>query len=402
LLLERARRAGADVCNERVTRIAGTSGDWQLITPQGEYRASYCAGNGRTQSVPRAVPLADFSQRSDGHRGLLHPRPQFYDADSVSEGITGYIWVFPRIDHVSAGIAAKMARSRPRSCAAFWSVGWKRVGSKNMVSSEWPALGRRPLLFAHPAVVSHPDFRNARSLRRRLGHDRRQRGLVDPITGEGLYYALRSAELCAGALLAGALTSTRPVARRCASRVEAGGTRLAALLPRTDFRRQRSGEDGVSHHAKHKLPRPDERSLRRSSRLSRSALAAVPHPATVMAEGWLERCADLGPALAANLNSSSIRWRNRVSAQAAFAFIPRYRRAAPSRAFRAHLFVHLADYALGSTTKLVRSQNFIPFHSAWRCRRLHQAGVGVGEQVDSKGELVAEFLCRPRRRRSRR
>jgi flavin-dependent dehydrogenase len=28
-------------------------------------------------------------------------------------------------------------------------------------------------------------------------------GLVDPITGEGLYYALRSAELCADALLAG-------------------------------------------------------------------------------------------------------------------------------------------------------------------------------------------------------
>lgn len=28
-------------------------------------------------------------------------------------------------------------------------------------------------------------------------------GLVDPITGEGLYYALRSAEMCAGALLAG-------------------------------------------------------------------------------------------------------------------------------------------------------------------------------------------------------
>jgi flavin-dependent dehydrogenase len=28
-------------------------------------------------------------------------------------------------------------------------------------------------------------------------------GLVDPITGEGLYYALRSAELCANALLAG-------------------------------------------------------------------------------------------------------------------------------------------------------------------------------------------------------
>ena len=57
LLLERARRASVDVHkgahpdvrdnarvdihHERVTRIAGTAGDWQLVTPQREYRASY-------------------------------------------------------------------------------------------------------------------------------------------------------------------------------------------------------------------------------------------------------------------------------------------------------------------------------------------------------------------------
>src|SRR5882762_4931275 len=47
LLLERARRAGTgigagvDIRHERVMRIAGTSGDWRLVTPQREYHASY-------------------------------------------------------------------------------------------------------------------------------------------------------------------------------------------------------------------------------------------------------------------------------------------------------------------------------------------------------------------------
>src|SRR5664279_1779003 len=41
LLLERARHAGVDVRRERVTRIARTGGDWQLLTPQQEYQASY-------------------------------------------------------------------------------------------------------------------------------------------------------------------------------------------------------------------------------------------------------------------------------------------------------------------------------------------------------------------------
>jgi len=41
----------------------------------------------------------------------------------------------------------------------------------------------------------------------------------------------------------------------------------------------------------------------------------------------------------------------------------------------------------------VRSQNFIPFHSDWPDPEgLHKAGAGVGEEIDGKGELVAELL----------
>src|SRR5208282_1141659 len=122
LLLERARRAGVgvhagvhadarvDIHHERVTRIAGTAGDWQLVTPQREYRASYlilAAGarnSFRSQFVSPILPsdlmvTAGYfipGHGSPGNRSLM--QIQFL------KGITGYIWVFPRTDHVSAGI----------------------------------------------------------------------------------------------------------------------------------------------------------------------------------------------------------------------------------------------------------------------------------------------------------
>ena len=40
LLLERARDAGSEVLQERVTRISSGADDWRLTTPQAEYRAS--------------------------------------------------------------------------------------------------------------------------------------------------------------------------------------------------------------------------------------------------------------------------------------------------------------------------------------------------------------------------
>jgi flavin-dependent dehydrogenase len=98
--------------------------------------------------------------------------------------LEGYIWVFPRCGHLSVGICGKgepaqalrtrlesyMAeRSIPVKDAKFYShmlpslesSGWR----KNRVSGEgWLAVGDSA-------------------------------GLVDPITGEGLYYAMRSGDL---------------------------------------------------------------------------------------------------------------------------------------------------------------------------------------------------------------
>jgi flavin-dependent dehydrogenase len=207
LLLERARRAGAaarvNIRRERVTRIArtgdGIAGDnenhWRLATPQHEYRASFVilaagARNSlRAQFLPAISPsdlMVTAGYFIPGCRSLM--QIQFL------KGITGYIWVFPRADHVSAGIAGKMGETSTAELRRRLE-GW---------------LGENDFPLDGASFYSHilPSFR-AQTFDTlevcgegwaMIGDSA---GMVDPITGEGLYYALRSAELCANALLAG-------------------------------------------------------------------------------------------------------------------------------------------------------------------------------------------------------
>lgn len=200
LLLERARRAGAAVRQERVTRLARTGAGWQLTTPQREYQTSqliFAAGARnpfRGQFLPPISP-SDFMVTA----GYFIPGRSSVMQIQFLKGITGYIWVFPRADHVSAGIAGRMgevATGELRRILELW------------LKEKW--LDQNGFSLDGSRFYSHilPSFRaqtfetlevcgEAWSM---IGDSA---GLVDPITGEGLYYALRSAELCAEAMLAG-------------------------------------------------------------------------------------------------------------------------------------------------------------------------------------------------------
>ncbi len=207
LLLERARRAGdgarVNIRQERVTRIArtgdGSGGDnenhWQLVTPQREYRASYLILAAGARNPLRAQFLPPISP-SDlmVTAGYFIPGRASLMQIQFLKGITGYIWVFPRADHVSAGIVGKMGETSTGNLRRIWNAGSRKTASQldgaNFYSHILPSF--RAQTFDALAVCG-----------RRLGHGGDSAGLVDPITGEGLYYALRSAELCANALLAG-------------------------------------------------------------------------------------------------------------------------------------------------------------------------------------------------------
>lgn len=107
--------------------------------------------------------------------------------------VSGYIWIFPRPDHVSAGIAAKMGEiptARLRGIVEQWlSENGFLLDGARFYSHVLPALRTQTL---NRLQVCGDGWAM-------IGDSA---GLVDPITGEGLYYALRSAELCAKAVLA--------------------------------------------------------------------------------------------------------------------------------------------------------------------------------------------------------
>ena len=194
LLLDRARSAGVEVHQERVTRISGTQGDWRLTTPQRDYRAAYLILAAGARNPFRRQFLSPISPDD-----LLVTAGYFISGRSslmqiqFLKGITGYIWIFPRPDHVSAGIAGKMGETSTaelrRTLERWLEENRFSLEGARFFSHILPALRSRTL---ETLEVCGPGWAMVGD----------SAGLVDPITGVGLYYALRSAELCAQALLA--------------------------------------------------------------------------------------------------------------------------------------------------------------------------------------------------------
>jgi flavin-dependent dehydrogenase len=197
LLLDRSRAAGVHVRCERVTHISGCANNWKLRTPQGEYRASYLILAAGARDPFRSQFLAPIAP-SDlmVTAGYFIPGRNSLMQIQFLKEITGYIWVFPRADHVSAGIAGKMGEiptAKLRSTLEQWLAdnGFKLEGAR-FYSHILPSFSAQTF---DTLKVCGEGWAGGWSM---IGDSA---GLVDPITGEGLYYALRSAELCANAIL---------------------------------------------------------------------------------------------------------------------------------------------------------------------------------------------------------
>ncbi len=194
LLLDRARLAGVSVHQDRVTRIDRDNDAWRLTTPQREWKASYiilAAGARNSLRGQFLSPIApDDLMVTAGY--FIPGRSSLMQIQFLKE-ITGYIWVFPRSDHASAGIACKM--------------GEISTAELRRILEQW--LEKNGFRTEGATFYSHilPSFRSQTFDTLHVSGDGwamigDSAGLVDPITGEGLYYALKSAELCATALLA--------------------------------------------------------------------------------------------------------------------------------------------------------------------------------------------------------
>jgi flavin-dependent dehydrogenase len=194
LLLDRAIAAGCTAVCSRVTSV-NTDGEQVKFTAGGEERWSdfiVLAAGARNQLLPETTALK--SNDLEVTLGYFVPTEEDIIKVKFLKEFEGYLWSFPRADHLSVGICAKMGRN---------STQVLRQHLDAFVEDERiPRTGAQ--FYSH--VLPSPEAQTIRT-RRISGRNWAMAGdaaaTVDPITGEGLYYALRSGDLLAEAITEG-------------------------------------------------------------------------------------------------------------------------------------------------------------------------------------------------------
>ena len=212
VMREQALAGGARFLCARVARIAQSAGKWELKTQDGTlYTCDFLIGADGATSKLRPKLGVEFKPR-DFFYGLgWHIKTDNaadWDATRVDikylQSGTGYLWAFPRTDHISYGIAAKYQERTPAQLKAELL---------DFITSQLPAVAHEIKTAVHHST-SHASFYGAMIPSLEVeSWDRLQvsgdnwaligdaAGFVDPLTGEGIYYAIKSAELLAQAIL---------------------------------------------------------------------------------------------------------------------------------------------------------------------------------------------------------
>jgi len=203
-LIDRATAAGAARIAERVVAVDRTGPAWWLRTiaddrsqePRGPFdflvAADGAAGFCRRRLTGR-VPR-------DGHlaQGIGYYLPGSVEDRIVLrffEGLQGYLWVFPRLDHASAGICAPLGSRPVADLRALMDADLEARYGPTILSAS------RPYAALIPGAALSRAGDTVQGEGWALAGDAGD--FVDPLTREGIYHAMRSGELLAGALAAG-------------------------------------------------------------------------------------------------------------------------------------------------------------------------------------------------------
>lgn len=190
LLFRRAEKAGAQFEQARVVEMTAGRTGCRIRTVTGTIEADHCVvatgarnplRNAGTEWTPGDTMIA-LGYYVESKRPAIDI--QFF------EKFEGYIWVFPRHGHLSVGICGK--------------------GETAQTLRSWleAYMDRHQLDYRNAKFYAHvlPALSTSSWRRNRVAGEGwlaagDAAGLVDPITGEGIYYAIRSGDLAARILL---------------------------------------------------------------------------------------------------------------------------------------------------------------------------------------------------------
>lgn len=194
LLLDRAREAGCRIHRSRVQNI-DTSADRPRYSVDGTWQDCdflVLAGGARNQFLPgtRALTRDELEMT----QGYFVPETAEQILIKFLPEFEGYIWSFPRADHISLGICGSMQAHTSTEL---------RNHLHQFASNESIETSHAKF-YSH--VLPSPQVRTL-SDRAVIGRNWALCGdaaaWVDPLTGEGLFYAMRSGEILGKSLAEG-------------------------------------------------------------------------------------------------------------------------------------------------------------------------------------------------------
>ena len=229
-LRDRARDAGAHVISEKISprKTKRFDSGWRLKSDRGtEWIGSFLVGadganSGIAKMLAGPLPPSDM-EVAFGYRAPLPANNAAPTVVAFLPGWVGYAWAFPRPDHISFGIATtqdafeheplddllwQFMIAYYQQCEGekvkFWSAE-ENNSNRARIHEHLRATSERYAARIPGLAAKTWDHRKACGDDWALLGD--AAGFADPVTGEGIYYALRSAELFAEAYLSGSPAS---------------------------------------------------------------------------------------------------------------------------------------------------------------------------------------------------
>jgi geranylgeranyl reductase family protein len=193
-LVDQAVDAGAELVQSRVTAIARAGGRWTIQAGAESLEAAWLLGADGAAGVVRKQVFRPFERRQ-----LSIAAGSFVDGVDTTEIVIGfidaprgYLWSFPRPGHLAVGTCAQANETTTAEMHAVtdrWIDGYAPAAGHVCRRYAWPipSLESRDLDAEEPAGDGWMLLGDAA-------------GLVDPITREGIFFALRSGMLAAAAL----------------------------------------------------------------------------------------------------------------------------------------------------------------------------------------------------------
>ena len=229
-LVDTARHAGAKILHSRVNDLRAVAGGFEINTTEGCHRAAFLIGADGANSLVRRRLAAPF------RRDQLSLATGFFAHDVTSDQIAiglvaepaGYIWSFPRPTHLAIGICAQATKGvnpcQLRALVADWMTRAQIPAASRLEQYSWPIPS-----------LSADDFERSPLSGSRWYLVGDAAGLVDPLTREGIFFALLSGQWAAEAILSDDENRARRYAKRVRREI---GNELAraARLKRVFFR----------------------------------------------------------------------------------------------------------------------------------------------------------------------